>query len=99
MEIPVLLQPLPGGGFQARSGDPLNLTAQGDSPNMALSKLRELIDIRINSGSVLVSLEVPASPPQPHPGAGIYRDEPLFDEWKAAIDEYRELIENDPNIP
>jgi len=99
MEIPVLLERLPGGGFQARSGDPLNLTTQGDSPAVALRKLRELIDIRINSGTVLMSLEVPSSPPSPHPGAGIYRDEPLFDAWRAAIDEYRQEIENDPDIP
>ena len=35
MEIPVLLEPLPSGGFRARSGDPLELTAQGDSPDSA----------------------------------------------------------------
>jgi len=99
MEIPVLLEPLPGGGFQARSGDPLNLIAQGDSPDLALRKLRQLIDIRIASGSVLVPLAVPGPPPSPHAGAGIYRDEPLFDAWRAAIEEYREQIENDPDIP
>jgi predicted RNase H-like HicB family nuclease len=99
MEIPVLLEPLPGGGFQARSGDPLNLTAEGDSPDLALRKLRELIEIRLASGSVLMPLEVSGPGPSPYRGAGIYRDEPLFDAWRAAIDEYRQNIEDDPNIP
>jgi len=99
MEIPVLLEALPGGRFQARSGDPLNETAQGDSRELALGKLRELIHIRIASGSVLVPLEIEGSQHAPHPGAGIYRDEPLFDAWRAAIEEYREQIENDPDIP
>lgn len=32
MEIPVLVKPLPEGGFQARSADALGFTAQGDTP-------------------------------------------------------------------
>jgi len=58
MEIPVLLEPLPSGGFRARSGDPLELTAQGDSPDSALRNLRDLIETRIASGFVLTSMSV-----------------------------------------
>ncbi|MGO9470656.1 MAG: hypothetical protein ACLQIB_38505 [Isosphaeraceae bacterium] len=99
MEIPVVLEPLPGGGFCARSGDPLDLTAQGDSPDAALRNLRELIETRIASGIRLTAIDVPSFKTGRHPGAGIYRDEPLFDQWRAAIDAYRQEIENDPDIP
>ena len=99
MEIPVLLEPLPSGGFRARSGDPLELTAQGDSPDSALRNLRDLIETRIASGSVLTTIEVPNTAVGRHPGAGIYRDEPLFDRWRAAIETYRQEIEDDSETP
>ena len=99
MEIPVLVEPLPSGGFRARSGDPLELTAQGDSPDSALRNLRDLIETRIAAGSVLTTIDVANTPAGRHPGAGIYRDEPLFDRWRAAIDTYRQEIEDDSEIP
>jgi hypothetical protein len=99
MEIPVLLEPLPDGGFRARSADPLSLTAQGDTPDAALRHLRNLIEKRAMSGTIFTAIEVPISKFGPHPGAGSYRDEPLFDRWKAEIEAYRQEIEEDPDIP
>ena len=60
MEIPVLVEPLPDGGFRARSADPLGLTAQGDTADAALRHLRDLIETRTASGAILTSIEVPA---------------------------------------
>ena len=34
-----------------------------------------------------------------HPGAGMYVGDPLFDQWRAEIEAYRQQIEDDPNIP
>ena len=99
MEIPVLLEPLPDGGFRARSGEPLELAAHGDTPNAALSNLRALIDTRIASGTFLTAIEIRDSKLGPHPGAGMYRDEPLFERWQAEIEAYRQEIEDDPNVP
>ena len=100
MEIPVLLEPSPGGGFRARSGDPLNLTAEGNTPDAALHHLRDLIAARIATGSKLTTLNVPtAERITIHPGAGMYVGDPLFDQWRAEIEAYRQQIEDDPNIP
>src|SRR5437016_1387586 len=99
MEIPVLVEPLPEGGFRARSADPLGLTAQGDTPDAAVHQLRDLIEARAASGAILTTIDVPIPKYGPHPGAGIYRDEPLFDRWKAEIEAYRQQVEDDPNRP
>ena len=99
MEIPVLLEPLPGGGFQARSAEPISLTAEGDTPEAALRHLRDLIETRKASGVILATIEIPASKHGPHPGAGIYRDEPLFERWRAEIEAYRQQVEDDPDRP
>ena len=100
MEIPVLLEPRLGGGFLARSGDPLGLSAEGATPDAALGKLRDLITERMAAGVVLTSLKIPTSETAAtHPGAGMYRNEPLFDRWRAEIEAYRQQIEDDPGIP
>lgn len=99
MEIPVLLEPLPGGGFRARGADPLGLIAEGDTPDSALRHLRDLIASRATSGAILTSIDVPARTYGPHPGAGMYRDDPLYDRWRAAIDAYRQEVEDDPDRP
>jgi predicted RNase H-like HicB family nuclease len=99
MEIPVLVEPLPDGGFRARSADPLGLMAQGDTADSALRHLRELITTRAASGAILTSIEVPSPRSGPHLSAGIYRDDPLFDRWQAEIEAYRQQVEDDPDRP
>ena len=82
-----------------RSAEPLGLTAQGDTLDAALRHLQDLIATRTASGAILTSIEVPVPKFGPHPGAGMYRDDPLFDRWKAEIEAYRQQVEDDPNRP
>src|SRR5271157_3950934 len=90
----------PDGGFRARSGEPLNLTAEGNTADAALQHLRDLIAARIAAGSKLTTLSVPSAERTTiHPGAGMYVGDPLFDQWRAEIEAYRQQIEDDPNIP
>jgi hypothetical protein len=77
----------------------LELTADGASPDTALRNLRDLIETRIATGTVLTTIEVSSARTGRHPGAGIYRDEPLFERWRAAIDAYQQSIEDDPEAP
>ncbi len=99
MEIPVLVEPRPDGGFRARSADPFALAADGETVDAALHHLRDLIATRTASGAIFTSIEVPAPKYGPHPGAGMYRDDPLFDRWQAEIEAYRQQIEDDSEIP
>ena len=99
MEIPVVVRPLPEGGFQARSADALGFTAQGDTPDAALHHLRELIQTETAAGTVLTSIVIPSPKTSGDLGGGIYKDEPLFDRWRQAIEEYRQQVEDDPNRP
>ena len=67
MDIPVLLEPLPEGGFRARSGEPLHLGALGDTPDAALTHLRALIDNRIATGALLTAIRIPNAQLGHHP--------------------------------
>jgi len=31
--------------------------------------------------------------------AGVFKDDPLFDEWQQAIADYRRQVDEDPNVP
>jgi predicted RNase H-like HicB family nuclease len=71
MEIPVLVEPLPGGGFRARSGDPPGLTAEADTPEAALRQLRDRIATITASGAIWTAIDVPVRKFGPHASAGM----------------------------
>jgi hypothetical protein len=51
----------------------------------------------MKAGAAIVPLEVPAGP---HPLAqfvGMFKDDPLIDEWKEAMADYRRKINEDPD--
>src|SRR6266853_3058437 len=84
MQIPILIEPVAGNGYRARGGEPLALTAEGPTREAALARLKEQLQARLQSGAEIVPLELVA---EPHPFAefvGIFRDDPMLDEWKQA---------------
>jgi hypothetical protein len=98
MNLTVLVEPISDGGFRARSGDPLPLAAEGATEEAALQNLRAMIDARLSDGTKLVSLEVP---PYEHPFAkyaGRHSpDDPVIQQWKQAVEEYRRERGADPD--
>src|SRR5437899_471337 len=97
MQIPVLIERLKGNGYRARVAEPVAATAKGATREEALTKLRAKIQSRLNKGTEIVGLEVG---PQPHPWmefAGMFKDDPLIDEWIQSMAEYRQQVEDDPN--
>jgi hypothetical protein len=96
MQIPVLVERVKGNGYRARSSEPFALTVKGATREEALAKLREKICSRLGRDSEMVGLEVP----EPHPWmkyAGMFKDDPLFDDWQKAIAEYRRKVNEDPD--
>jgi predicted RNase H-like HicB family nuclease len=97
MQIPVLIERVKGNGYRARGNDPFAVSAKGATREEALAKLRAKIQARLKNGSEIVGLEVG---PQPHPlaeFAGIFKDDPMFDDWQQAIADYRHQVDNDPD--
>jgi predicted RNase H-like HicB family nuclease len=44
MRISVLIEPVPGNGYRAMGSEPLGLVAEGATRDVALQRLREMID-------------------------------------------------------
>jgi hypothetical protein len=100
MEIPVLIERRAGNGFQARTSGPLEVTAEGETQDEVLAKVRASIQERLAGGAVVVALHLPI---QPHPWAkfaGSWKvDDPLLEEWRQAVEEYRRRVDEDPDAP
>jgi len=68
------------------------VTAQGTTREEALARPREAIDHRMVDGSVGIPIEIETTEENPWDKVvGMFRDEPLFDEWQEAIAEYRRV--------
>jgi hypothetical protein len=97
MEITVLIEPVAGNVYRAKTGDPLGLTAEGATVEDALHALHGLVAQRVAGGAQLVQLTVP---PGGHPWApfgGDLRGDPLLEDWKRSMAEYRQAIDIDPD--
>jgi len=97
MKIPILIERVNGNGYRSRGGEPFDLSAQGATREEVLAKLRDQLESRLREGSEVVSLDVPT---EPHPlarFAGMFKDDPLFDNWQKSIAKYRREADADPN--
>jgi len=99
MEIPVVIEPVAGNGYRAKTGDLLGLTAEGGTADEALRALRALVTQRVASGTQLAQLTVPGTVNPWKRVAGMFENDPLFDEWQQAIADRRRQMENDPDVP
>jgi hypothetical protein len=98
MKIPILLEPVADNGYRATSGPPLALSAEGATPDEALAKLRECTAERLRTGTRLVTLDVPVTEENPWVKyAGMFKDNPMFDEVVEIMKENRRKDEADPD--
>jgi hypothetical protein len=76
----------------------LKLSAEGATREEALQKLRLLIQGRMAAGAEMVALEIGQPPPPSAKYAGTWKkDDPLIEEWKQAITDYRREMDEDPD--
>ena len=99
MQIPVLIEPIAGNGYRARGGEPLAVVVEAPTREEALVKLKEALQARLRNGAEIVPLELT---PATHPLAkfvGMFKDDPLIDDWKKSMAEYRRKIDQHPDLP
>lgn len=96
MQIPVLVERIGDNGYRA---EPLGFRAEGSTQEEALTKLKEQIQARLQRGAALVSLEVAGSEHPLAKFAGMFKDDPDFQEVLEIMAENRRKMDADPNIP
>lgn len=94
MEIPVLIEPVPGIGFRASGGGPFAIVTEGATADEALAQFKEQVSSKLQNGTRLTTINIPANE---HPWlefAGMYDpNDPLIHEWQSIIKKNRERDE------
>jgi hypothetical protein len=99
VQIPIVVERIENNGYRARSGEPFALTAEGQTADLAAKNLEDLIAIRVKDAVKVMTLEVPGNSHPWMPMAGMYENDPLFDEWQAIIAERRRLEDAGQELP
>ncbi len=96
MQIPVLIEPINGNGYRAKSGEPLALCVEAATREDAIAKFKKQVQSRLSKGAEIVNLEVT---PEPHPlaeFAGMFKDDPYFEEVLEIMAENRRKMDRVP---
>ncbi len=96
MQVAVLIEPVPGKGYRA-SSKAFSISVEAVTEAEAIERIEQVLQDRFASGSRLVTVEVPA---KTHPSAQFFgglQDEPLYDEWVAAMNDRRREIDQNEN--
>lgn len=87
MQITILIEPIEGGRFRARAGEPFTLSAEGDTPDVATHNLETLIRNRLSAGNRLAVIDLANGTRTPPP---LYLPPLPDDDW--FVKEQREAI-------
>ena len=93
MKITILVEPIEGGRFRARAGEPFGLSAEGSTSDEATRQLETLLRNRLSAGSRLAVIDLangtqtPLPPPFYLPP--LPDDDWFFKELREAIAENR----------
>jgi len=99
MKIPVLIEPISPERYRATGSEPFVGSVEAETPDAALAKMKQLIDDRIAHGARIALLDLPSGTNPWLDMAGIFLDDPLFDEWQRAIADYRREVNKSPDAP
>ncbi len=99
MQIPVLIEPVAGNGYRARSGEPFAVTTEGGTRDEVLTKLNELVKRKISSGGEIVSLEVPIQHPLMRWTGTLDLNDPIVKEWMQIMEENRKRDDEELEVP
>ena len=94
MQIPVLIEPIPGSGYRVSGGEPFAIVAEGATAEEALAQFKERASAKLHNGARIASVTIQ---PNEHPWlefAGMYDPaDPLVQEWLSIIEENRSCPE------
>lgn len=91
MEIEVAINPIAGGRFRGEYRG-FDISAEGATQDEVIDRIRELVNERLAKGSKIVSIPLN---PYSHPimeFAGMFKDDPVADEWIEIMAERRRQI-------
>jgi predicted RNase H-like HicB family nuclease len=99
MQISVLVERVAGNGYRARGAEPFGFSADGATREEAVANLQQMCQASLKNGAEVVTVEV-GPPPHPWaPFAGMFKDDPDFEDVVEIMAENRRKMDEDPTIP
>ena len=109
MGIPVIVEPVDGDRYRVTGagGPSVGRIAEGSSAGEAIGRPADQVRTHAGAGPTLAELDVAAianadveaeAIPAPwKQDAGYLRDDPLYEPWRAAIEDYRRRLDANPS--
>ena len=93
-----VIEPMTGNGYRTigAGGLSVGLTAEGATAAEAIERLADQVRMRVNAGAKLAELSVAAGAAPWMQDAGYLHDDPLYEPWREAMEEYRRQLDEDP---
>lgn len=98
MQIPVLVEPVANNGYRARGMEPFSLSAEGATRAEAVANLEKQLQARLKNGSTVVTIEVATKHPLAE-FAGMFADDPDFQDVLKIMEENRRSLDQDASVP
>jgi hypothetical protein len=99
MKIPILIEPTSEQRYVATGSAPFDVSAEADTPDEALEKVKQLISDKVARGARIAAVELPDQANPWLAGAGMFRDDPLFDQWQQGIEDHRRTMNETADAP
>jgi hypothetical protein len=74
----------------------VGLRAEGATAAEAVDRLAEQVRARVTAGAQITELNMASCAATWMPDAGYLRDEPLYEPWREAMEDYRRKLDEDP---
>ncbi|HKB03503.1 MAG TPA: hypothetical protein VKD90_14870 [Gemmataceae bacterium] len=92
MDVAVAIERVENNGYRARSGEPLAASAEGDTREQALDRLRTVLAEKLATGVEVVQLRVPSA----SSSVPIWPDDEFIRAWLAGIADARRRADEHP---
>ena len=100
MQIPVVIEQLAGDRFRAKSATGHFFAVEGTSAEESLRLWRERFSSVLPADAELVQVKLVVPNEQPLARfAGVLKDDPMFEDWLAAIEEFRQERDLEDGLP
>ena len=99
MKIPILIEATPDHRYRAEGAGPFAASVEADTPSTVVEEMQKFIDDRLSKGALVAALDLPEGTNPWLAGAGMFRDEPLSDDWQRTIADYRREADEKADAP
>jgi hypothetical protein len=99
VKIPILIEPTSERRYRATGGGPFVVSVEAETPEAAVEKMKGVIADRVQRGAMIAELDLPCGENPWLDGAGMFRNDPFFDDWQQAITEYRRHVDQTADAP